>query len=66
MIDLSGVASHCKDDGFLELPRLFFALDDRFPASMHETVTELSAALRDDIVCSAAPAAIFQCWTARG
>jgi len=49
MIDLSGVASHCKDDGFLELPRLFFALDDRFPASMHETVTALSAALRDDI-----------------
>lgn len=49
MINLSDVASHRIDDGFLELPRLLFALDDRFPASIHETVIELSAALRNDI-----------------
>lgn len=48
-IDLSGVASRRIDDGFLELPRLFFALDDPFPASMHEAVTELSASLRNDV-----------------
>jgi hypothetical protein len=48
-INLSNVASYCRGDGVLELPRLFFVLNERFPASMHETVIGLSAALRSDI-----------------
>lgn len=47
-LNLSSVASYRANDGYLELPRLFFPPDASFPAFMHETMAKLTVALIED------------------